>query len=84
MDALLAVLDDLRVLAMTWACIISSFGMIWSSTGASISGELDVSCASLALVLGGGVYVFGERSSRNLVDECFIVQRLDSLKCCFL
>lgn len=78
LEVLLAALDDLRLVAETWACIISSVGMTWSPTGASISGGLDVSCACLALLLGGGMYVFRGSSSRNLVGECFMVRRLQT------
>jgi len=46
-----------------------------------MSGGLDVSWACLALVLGGGVYVFGGRSSRKVVDESVIVKNLHTVEC---
>ncbi len=67
------VLEDLPLVAETWARIMSSVGMTWSPTGASMSGGLDVCCACLALVWGGGTYVLGGRSSRKVDEDSGIV-----------
>lgn len=73
LETVLVVLEDLPLVAETWARIMSSVGMTWSPTGASMSGGLDVSCACLALVWGGGMYVLGGRSSRKVDEDSGIV-----------